>query len=204
MASAEKLLHDAQYAFASITYGESRANKRNRARATSLCRKIMRKYPGSMEAAEALSILRRLGEESYLSELPVRHRHITEARHHGETRPQAGMPLARPRTPAAPPPASGSVMPSRPPVGNESLDWSGLLGLLLTMPKVVLGILVFVGLFLFSIFGPFLVLALIALVLFTGPFRSMLNRSQREQASEFIARANAWIDERRRAGGGFG
>ena len=95
-------------------------------------------------------------------------------------------------------------MPSRPPVGNESLDWSGLLGLLLTMPKVVLGILVFVGLFLFSIFGPFLVLALIALVLFTGPFRSMLNRSQREQANEFIAKVNAWIDERRRAGGGFG
>ena len=61
----------------------------------------------------------------------------------------------------------------------------------------------FVGLFLVSIFGPLLVLPLIALVLFNGPFRSMLNRSQREQASEFIAKANAWIDERRRASGGF-
>ena len=67
----------------------------------------------------------------------------------------------------------------------------------------MLGILVFVGLFLFVIFGPFLVLPLLALVFFTGPFRSMLKRSQREQANEFIARANAWIDERRRAGGGF-
>ena len=67
----------------------------------------------------------------------------------------------------------------------------------------MLGILAFVGLFLFSILGPLLVLPLIALVLFTGPFRSMLNRSQRKQANEFIARANAWIDDRRRARGGF-
>ena len=58
MASAEHLLHEAQFAFNSITYGDSRANRRNAARASKLCRKIIRKYPGSMEEHEAHAILR--------------------------------------------------------------------------------------------------------------------------------------------------
>jgi hypothetical protein len=187
MASAEKLLHDAQYAFASITYGESRANRRNRARATTLCRKIMRKYPGSMEAAEAFAILQRLGQEAYLSELPARHRHITGAQHHGKT----------------PPPVAERTVASRATGSDETLDWGGLLGLLLVTPKIVLGFLALFTLFLFLFLGPLLVVPLLALALFTGPFRSMLKKSQREQANEFIARANAWIDQRRHGGGGF-
>ena len=203
MASAEKLLHDAQYAFASITYGESRANKRNRSRATSLCRKIMRKFPGSMEAAEAFAILQRLGQEAYMSELPVRHRHITEAQHHGSTRSSGSMPLARSQSPTTRTEPTDRAIASRTTDSDETLDWGGLLGLLLAAPKIVLGILAFFGLLLFSFLGPLLVIPLLAFVLFTGPFRSMLSRPQRERADEFIARTNAWIDERRRAGGGF-
>jgi hypothetical protein len=203
MATADKLLHDAQYAFASISYGESRANRRNRSRAASLCRKIIRKYPGSMEAAEALAILRRLGEESYLSELPIRHRHITQARHHGKPRSPGSMPLAQPRAPEAQSQPDARAAAPRATGSDETLDWGGLLGLLLAAPKIALGILVSAGFFLFSIFGPLLLFPLIGLVLFTGPFRSMLNGAQREQANQFIAGANAWIAERRRTGSGF-
>ena len=53
MATAEKLLHDAYFAFNSISYGETPGNKRNKRRATSLCRKILRRFPGTTEAAEA-------------------------------------------------------------------------------------------------------------------------------------------------------
>ena len=78
MASAEKLLHEAQFAFQSISFGESRANNRNRSRAMSLCKKIIRKYPASMEAAEAHAVLRRLGEEAYSSKMQVQHVHTSQ------------------------------------------------------------------------------------------------------------------------------
>jgi hypothetical protein len=49
-----------------------------------------------------------------------------------------------------------------------------------------------------------LLVALIFLVILTGPFRSLLNRGQRDRVDEFIVRANAFIEERRRSGTGFG
>ena len=71
MATAEQLLNEAQYAFANISFGESFANTRHAARAKSLCRKIIRKFPATMEAGEARAILKRLGEEAYTSEMPT-------------------------------------------------------------------------------------------------------------------------------------
>ena len=82
MASAEHLLNEAHYAFANISYGESRANKRNAARAKSLCRKIIRRFPDSTEASEARAILRRLGEESPVSPMLDRARETTPAKDH--------------------------------------------------------------------------------------------------------------------------
>ena len=82
MASAEQLLHEAQYAFSCITYGESRQNRRNASRASSLCKKIIRKYPGTMEASEADAILKRMGERGYTSNLAVVHRHKSPREHH--------------------------------------------------------------------------------------------------------------------------
>ena len=64
MATAEQMLNEAQYAFANITFGESLANARHAARAKSLARKIIRKFPATTEASEARAILRRLGEEA--------------------------------------------------------------------------------------------------------------------------------------------
>ena len=65
MADAEKLLHEAQYAFASITFGESLGNTRNRARARKLSMKILKQFPDTMYAQEAHAILMRLGDEAF-------------------------------------------------------------------------------------------------------------------------------------------
>jgi hypothetical protein len=184
MASAERLLNEAHYAFARISYGESLANKRHAARAKSLCRKILRRYPESMEASEARAILKRLGEESYVSTLPVAHRHMTQTAHDIGRKSRA-------RTTTV----SAST-------GSPAFDWSGLIAVILMTPKIVLGILGAVGFALFALFGPIVLVALVALVVLTGPFRSVLAPAQREQLDELIVRANATIEERRRSGSG--
>ena len=184
MASAEHLLNEAHYAFASISYGESLSNKRNAARASSLCRKIMRRYPATMEASEARAILRRLGEESYVSTLPDRHQHMTEASHHlGNEEPAV----------------SRTVSVAH---GSPAFDWSGLIAVILMTPKLLLGILGALAFALFALFGPIVFVALAVLVVLTGPFRSLLSPVQRKQVDEFIVRTNEFIAERRRSGTG--
>ena len=190
MASAEKLLHEAQYAFQCITFGESRENSRNRSRAISLSKKIIRKFPASMEAGEAHALLRRLGEEAYTSNLSKRHRHITQAAHHagGRADPNAGNFAVR--TPVPQSMDSGEQV-------VETLDWGGLLGLVFGLPKVLLGLIVFGALFLWGLFGPFLLFPLVIFVLFTGPFRQMLKPEQRRNMNAFVAKANDYIEQRR-------
>lgn len=210
MATAEKLLHEAQYAFQSISFGESRDNTRKRSRAKSLCMKIIRKYPATMEAGEAHAILRRLGEEAYSSNLRKRHRHITQEEHH---KPKPKTPIgrvhkhvsredhyrakalarAKSRTPVPDP--QYSAFDDR---TAETLNWAGLVGLLMALPKAILGLIAFAGLFLFGILGPFLFVPLVLLVMFTGPFRQMLKPEQRREMNEFIVRANDYIEERER------
>lgn len=185
MASAEQLLNEAQYAFANISFGESLANMRHAARARSLSRKIIRKFPATMEASEAHAILRRLGEEAYTSRMRIRHRHVSRSQHH-----DAPQPLPELRVPKA----------GRQAAQGDTLDWAGLLGLLFGLPKTILFVAVAAGFVLFSIFGWLLMLPLLALVLFTGPFRSLLQPAQRNQLNDFIARVNALIDERRKPG----
>jgi len=186
MAGAEKLLHEAQFAFQSISFGESPANKRNASRAKSLSLKIIRKYPASMEASEAHAILRRLGEEAYTSKMAIQHQHQPQSVHHSKPRP-----LSRPvsSTDMRNPTAVGS--------GRETLNWSGLLELVFAMPKIVLGALFLAGVFLFGLFGPFIFVPLILFVLFTGPFRQTLKQEQRDQMNAFIVKVNDYIVERR-------
>lgn len=185
MATAEQLLHQAQYAFQCISFGESRENKRNASRAKSLCMKIIRKHPGSMEAGEAHAVLRRLGEEAYSSKLNIQHRHISQAEHH---RPEVRTPVPQPKNPFVG--VSGGQA--------ETLDWSGLLSLLFMAPKYVLGLIAFAGFFLFGVLGPFLFIPLVAFVLFTGPFRQILKPQQRREMNAFIARANDYVEQQRR------
>jgi len=192
MASAEHLLHEAQYAFNCITFGESRENSRNAARAESLCRKIIRKYPDSMEAGESHAILRRLGEEAYTSKMRSRHRHIEQSEHHRTSAPANTPEPRRARKPRA-----------APVDGEVAFDWSGLIAWLVSLPKAVLGTFVFGGLLLFGILGPFIFLPLIGLILFTGPGRQMLKSEQRENLNGFVVRANAFIAKQRETRGDF-
>ena len=179
MATPEQLLHEAQYAFLSISAGETRQNKRNAARARSLSRKIIRNHPASMEAKEALAILRRLGDEAYESAMGSRHRHITEEEHHRSLPPD---PQPQPFT---------SVD------GNtEALNWRGLIAWLFELPKAVLWLVAITGFFLFAFFGPLLIFALIVIALLTGPLKHMLRPRQRGEVDAFIRRVNALAAKR--------
>ena len=183
MASAERLLNEAQYAFQSISFGESKDNRRNRRRASSLCKKIIRRFPASIEAGEAHAILRRLGEEAYVSRMPLVHQHSASHTIPDRTAvtPQAG---TEPVDDAVP------------------LDWGGLVSLLARMPKAIWGVAVIVGLVLFGAFGFFLFLPLIAILLFTGPFRGTLQPGQRRKVNELVIALNSWIDDRHRSRSG--
>ncbi|MDJ0813916.1 MAG: hypothetical protein QNJ23_09305 [Woeseiaceae bacterium] len=162
MASAERLLNEAQYAFNSVGPGGNRDDRRRASRARSLARKIIRKYPDSTEAAVARSLLRRLGDEAI--------------------QPKTGTSRFD---------------------DTVSLDWGGLLSLLLATPKIVLGIMLAIGLILFSLFGWLLLLPLVALIFFTSPARAFFGRKQRDGINEFVIRANAWIDQKIQHGKGF-
>ena len=182
MASAEQLLNEAQYAFQSINSGESRDNRRNASRARSLCRKIIRKFPTSTEAAAAHAILRRLGDEAYTSNLGSQHRHSAEHTFHEVSSPASQQRITQ---------------------GDEAvvLDWGGLLHQIFNTPKSSLAVVGTVAIVLFAILGPFFLFPLIALVLFTGPFKQLLKPKQRQKVNELIARTNAYVEERRRTGG---
>ena len=180
MATAEQLLNEAHYAFNSISYGESRENRRNAARATSLCRKIIRRFPTGIEADEAHAILRRLGEEAYTSTLARQHKHTTQAEHH-----RAPSPLPRPMQVTA---ATSDV---------ETFNWSALIAAIFAMPKTVFALVFVAGILLFGLLGPLLFLPLIAFIFLAGPFRNRLKPEQRRQLNEFVVRANAYLENRR-------
>ena len=182
MASAEQFLNEAQYAFQNISSGESPDNRRNASRARSLCRKIIRKFPTSTEAGSAHAILRRLGDEAYMSSLGPQHRHSTEHTFN-----------------EVPPPASQQRLTQRD--ARVGLDWGGLLHLIIKGPKSSLAVVVTVAIILFAILGPLLLFPLIALVLFTGPFKQLLKPKQRRKMNQFITRTNAYVEERRKTGG---
>lgn len=196
MATAEKLLHEAYFAFNNISYGETPGNKRNKRRTTSLCRKILRKYPGTMEAAEAHALLMRLGEEAYTSQLSAQHQHITQTSHHaprpGEAHRHISQREHHRRRPLRQNPVTITNQANQ---DVETVNWAGLIGWLVSLPKFVLGLILIGGFYLFGLFGPLLVLPLILLVLFTGPFRGMLKPEQRRQLDDMVAWINRTIEE---------
>ena len=181
MASAEHLLNEAQYAFASISFGESRDNKQNRSRAESLCRKIIRQYPTTMEADEAHAILRRLGEEAYTSKMGVRHRHSSQVQHH-----------ARPQTQGS---HETRTCVTHHVLDEVSFNWGGLIGAIFPAPTFVIGFLAVGAIFLWEIVGPVILLPLALAIILLGPGKPLLGRQQRDRVNSFIMAANAWIDE---------
>jgi hypothetical protein len=185
MSDAEQLLNEAQYAFASITAGESSENRRNAARAKSLCKKIFRKYPGTSEAVVAHGIMMRLGEEAFMSHIEVEHVHETHDTAHSSS--------------------STSIVPQVRTAYDEetvSFDWAGLLALILKTPRTILVVFGFLAVVLFGILGTFVFVPLVLFAIFTGPFRSLMKPAQRQEMNKFIVRANAWIEAQRKKGRG--
>jgi len=180
MANAEQLLNEAQYAFQSVSVGQSRDNERNASRARSICKKIIRRFPTTTEAAEAHAILRRLGDEAYSSKMSVVHRHIPQAEHHTPATPRSQVNLTH---------SDETVL----------VDWAGLLAVIFRMPRVALGVIAFFGFILFGIFGPFLFVPLIAFLLLTGPVRNVLKPQQRRDLNTLVTRANAYLEEQRKS-----
>ena len=117
---------------------------------------------------------------------PIRHRHVTQAEHHKKWKP-----LQVSRT------AGAGQQAGR----GDTLDWGGLIGLLFGLPKAILFAVVAVGFVFFSLFGWLIVVPLVALVLLTGPFRSLLRPAQRDQLNDFVVRVNALIEEQSKPGG---
>ncbi len=196
MASAEQLLNEAQYAFNSVGPGGNRSDRRNASRASRLARKIIRKYPTTTEAAVAHSLLRRLGEEAFLPKLPVVHRHAEHSQSHGTPEPTRVEQTSSAAAHWAPTGRAGQFE------DTVSLDWAGLLRVILATPKIVLGVLLALGLFLFGIFGWLILLPLLLLVILTTPARAFLVRKQRRDINQFMIQANAWIDKKLQEGSG--
>jgi hypothetical protein len=76
------------------------------------------------------------------------------------------------------------------------LDWSAVLRWLVSRPLSILVAAAVAAVFLFNIFGPFLLLPLIVLVSFTGPLRRLLNLQQRDALDALVKRVNAYIAAR--------
>ncbi len=182
MASAEALLHEAQYAFQSVSFGDTRDNRQNSARAKSLAMKIIRKFPASNEASGAHAILQRLGDEAYASRFKYSHDHQPQPdgpHTHSQLTTQSRVESRR---------------RSQEPI--ELLDWQRLIVRLLKLPKGVWVATMFGGIFLLGILGPLLFLPLLGLIIFVGPFRHMFPVKSRKDMNTAIRRINAWLDKK--------
>ena len=89
MADADHLLREAQYALQNVSHG-STDSKKHAAKAKSLARRIIRKYPDSQEVSSARSILEQLGERVQAPEFQDQHVHATPVgQHHDQSHPWA-------------------------------------------------------------------------------------------------------------------
>ncbi|MDJ0655669.1 MAG: hypothetical protein QNJ40_16005 [Xanthomonadales bacterium] len=180
MATAEQLLHQARYAVSSISFGTSRRNRRNASRARSLCRKIIRRYPGSTQAGEAATILRQLGEVNASPGIAAPPRTVSREAQHGKKARQLENSVA------------GSAAGD-----DQKVNWGELLGLIFKLPKGVLAALVAIGVLLFFIFGPFLlvVLIVIAVITLNGSSRKKMKPKQRQEINALIARLKTHVEK---------
>ncbi len=186
MANAEKLLNEAQYAFQNIGYDDSSESRKYRSRATRLARKILRKYPGTTEAASAHSLLLRLDEEGYATTTKNVHTHSSgvESKHNHY----------KLRTPIMQDSNTGGAD-----LGSDvQLRWGDLLARIFSLPRPVLAVFFIVGMFLFGLFGPFILVPIVVLVLLASPLKSVFPNKTQRSSEDAIQKINAWLAEERK------
>ncbi len=179
MADAGELIRDAQYAFHNITHGESRGNRKNTSRAKTLARKIIRKFPSSIEAGQAQQILDRLDPDSVThSTQKVPEHQFDQKDRHEQVEPHH-RPLDSSRSP------DGEAR-----AGDR--DWKKLL-LRLTQIHGNSRNFIFVGLLLLVTVLPYVALAILAIILFlTDPFKQFHPRGTQENLDKLYMQLDAW------------
>ena len=156
MASAEELIREAQYAFRNISHG-STDDKKYRARARKYAKRVIRKYPTSMEASQARSILGRLNVGTLVQPQPAVASPTSAAadfeRSHAA---DSGHTKNLSRTPAA---LDTALQKS-----GIAEDWRDLVRRLMNLPpgtKKTIGIVVFLAIVFTFPFGIFVLFGLI-------------------------------------------
>jgi hypothetical protein len=184
MADAGELLREAQYAFHNVSHGNSPDNRRNTAHAKSLARKIIRKFPTSMEAGQAQQILERLdpdsatlsiqrGPEHQFKQID-RHEQIEQHHRLADSSPSIG----------------GRKRP-------VNRDWKKLLQALTHLKSFERNLLL-VGAFFLVTLMPFAALTIAATIIFlAGPFEKYHPQGTQDVLDKFYAQTDAWIAKRR-------
>ncbi len=152
MASAEELIKEAFFELQNVAPGAT-DEKRRRSRAIRLANRVIRRYPVSIEARQARSILRQLEIDDEVRRFADTHSHSSDV-----------TPLAVPLSHPAPEPEAGPRPRSR--IASNETDWKSLWLLFTALPYLQKRILIFVFVFiaLFVAFAPFALFA--AFVLF--------------------------------------
>lgn len=161
MASAEELIQAAYFELQNVTPGAT-DEERRRSRAIRLAKRILRKYPVSIEARQARSILRQLKIDDSVRRFVDTHSHSNEAK-------PSVITTMRPRPETSPMPrlASRSGLGPKPLVAPTDTDWRSLWQLFTALPYLQKRILIFILMFiaLIVVFTPFfLVFAFVLLV----------------------------------------
>lgn len=181
----EELLREAQYQFHNVGYGDTRENKRRRARAVSLAKKVIRKSPASSEARQANDLLIRMSGEHFASKLEQRHKHrLVEPKHsHADLR-KATTNLSSQQMPS-----SGSLDRTGASTVTASSMLSAIMGLKSNYLMTGFGVI----LFLLLVFGFFLPFVAIAAFLFAGPLRGKQQPKTKRQANLAMQGAYQWM-----------
>ena len=156
MASAEELIREAYFAFQSMTPGAT-DESRHRARAKKLAMRILRKYPVSIEAKQARSILTQMKVDHAATRFVDTHSHSSETR-----------PLA----------ITAESTDYKPSVESNGTDWKSLWRLFAELPYLQKRILTFILLFLilFAAFTPFVLIFAILLIVKRNSVRPLLHK----------------------------
>ena len=190
MATADELLRDAQYAFHSVSFGDTRENRRNKARAKSLSQKIIRKFPDSVEARQAHSILGKLQGRAHTPRFEHDHASDSQGRMNESPIKPMGLWVESPAEPR--------VESARAPINYEQqedakLNWRKIgrsfLRLELSTQLAVIAGVVLVGAF-FGIF-PFVLIGIA--IHFSGRLEKQNPVVFRRIRDEFMKPVDAWL-----------
>jgi hypothetical protein len=172
LASAEELIQAAYFELQNVTPGAT-DEERRRSRAIRLAKSVLRKYPVSIEARQARSILRQLKIDDSVRRFVDTHSHSNDAK-----------PLAittmrrRPESGPTSEPVSRPGLAPKPLVAPADTDWRSLWQLFTALPYLQKRILIFILMFiaLFVAFTPFVLIFAFLLLIKRDAIKPLIHR----------------------------